>query len=376
MSANLDPSHIAVVNTTISQYVKGAEDNTIRRRILLAHLRKNGKITYGNSGTSLTWQIEFSQPPMRQLGDAGEITFAEHVAYKQATLPWRGYVITDLLTEKQRLENRGAQALVNLYKSKTDNMIKSFNAGINAQFYVDGNATGNENAIHGFKSCLGYSAPASTDLIATPNDSYAGLTTNLATYGGTWSAARSSTETPQFPNATLAKDWPYGSGESEYDFCAPKILNSTSSNWGTGSTSWSDNCQRVISRANIWMRSTGGDGGAPILFLFGSDMFSGIRDYYEAKTRVIVPHKESEDLGFSDVFNIDGCGVGYDFDCPSSQGFGLKIAEIELACMYDNMFAVDGPEKFMRTNSYLTKLGFFGNMKLKPKHMAYIAALA
>lgn len=370
MSANLDPEHIAVLTTTISQYAKGAEDNTIRRRILLAMLRKNGKITYGNSGTSLTWQVEFSQPQMRQLGDAGEITFAEHIAYKQCTLDWRGYVITDLLTEKQMLMNRGPEALVNLYKTKTDNMIKSFNAGINAQFYVDGNASGNENAIHGFGSCLGYSNAAAGNLIATPNDTYAGLSTNLGTYGGSWTAAGTA------PNATLAKDWPYGSGDSEYDFFAPKILNATSSAWGTGSTTWSDNCERVISRANLWLRATGGDGGAPIMFLFGTDMFAGIRDYYSAKQRIIVPFKEAEDLGFTDTFNIDGCGVGYDFDCPAASGYGLKIAEMELACMYDSLYAVEGPEKYMRTNSYLTKLGFFGNMKLKPKHMAYIAALA
>lgn len=376
MSANLDPEHIAVVSTTISQYAKGAEDNTIRRRILLSLLRKNGKITYKNSGTSMTWQVEFSQPPMRQNGDAGEITFAEHVAYKPCTLDWRGYVITDLFTEKQMLMNRGPEALINVYESKAKNMIKSFDSGINAQFYIDGNATGNENAIHGFKSCTGYTTPAATDLIGTPNDSYAGLTTNLATYGGTWTAARSSAETPQFPNATLAKDWPYGSGTSEYDFYSPKIVNSTSSNWGTGSTSWSDNCERVISRTNIWLRSTGGDGGAPIMFMFGSDMFSGVRDYYSAKQRIMVPHKESEDLGFGDTLNLDGCGIAYDFDCPASSGFGLKISEIELACMFDSLFSVEGPEKDMRTGSYLTKLGFFGNMKLKPKHMAYIAALA
>lgn len=376
MSANLDPEHLAVVTTTISQYAKGAEDLTIRRRILLALMRKYGKITYGNSGTSMTWQVEFSQPQMRQHGDAGEITFSEHTAYKQLNLDWRGYVITDLLPEKQRLANRGPQALVNLYKSKTENMIKKFNSGINGQFYVDGNASGNEAAIHGFESCLGVTTPAATDLIGTPNDTYAGYSTVLGTYGGTWTANRTTAETPRYPNATLAKDWPWGSGSSEYDFLAPKIVNATSSNWGTGSTAWKDNCEKALRRANLWLRDTAGDSGAPIMFLFGSDYYGDIQDYFSAKQRIMVPHKESEDLGFSDTMNFDGAGIAHDFDCPAMTGYGLKIGEMELACMYDSLFAVEGPEHDIRTGNYLTKLGFFGNMKLQPKCMAKIAALA
>lgn len=377
MSANLDPEHIAVLTTTISQYVKGAEDHTIRERLLLAYMKKYGRISKNNSGTSMTWQVEYSQPQMRQLGDAGEMTFAQHTAHKQATLDWRGYVITHQMSERQRLMNRGPEALVNLYAEQTPKLIKKFNDGLAGQFYVDGNASGNENAIHGFDSCTTGANAAAGNLIATPNDSYAGLTTNLGTYGGSWTANRASTESPRYPNATLAKDWPYGSGSSEYDFWAPKLVNSTSTAWGTGSALFKDNCDRVIRRTNIWMRSTGGTGNAPTLFIFGPDMYADVEEFYAAKERIIVPHAETENLGFSGKsMQVNGTAVVFDFDCPASSGYAVKVSDIELCCLYGSMYDVKGPEFDIKTNAYLTRLGFFGNMKFNPKNIAKISALA
>ncbi len=377
MSANLDPEHIAVLMTTISQYAKGAEDATIRERLLLSYLKKYGKISKNNSGTSMTWQVEYSQPPMRQLGDAGEITFSEHVAHKQATLDWRGYVVTDQLPEKQRLMNRGPEALVDIFKTKTDRLIKKFQDGIGGQMYIDGNASGNENALHGFDSCTTGANAAATNLIATPNDSYAGLTTNLGNYGGSWTANRASTEDPRYPNATLAKDWPYGSGSSEYDFWSPKLVNSTSTKWGDGTADFKNHCDRVIRRTNIWMRSSGGSGNAPTLFLFGADMYADIEDFYAAKERIIVPHAETENLGFGGKsMQVNGTAVIFDFDCPASAGYALKVSDIELCCLYGNLFDVKGPEFDIKTNSHLIRLGFFGNMKFNPKNIAKISALA
>ncbi len=376
MSANLDPEHLAVITTTISKYAKGAEDATIRQRKLTSYIKKRGNIKYGQSGTSLTWQVEYSQPQMRQMGDAGEITFAEHNAFKQATLDWRGYVITDQMTEKQKEINKGPEALINLFGTKTQRMIKKFNDGLNAEFYVDGNATGNENRLHGFGSCTGAANTAAGNLIATPNDTYAGLVTNLANYGGTWSANRTTAESPRYPNATLAKDWPWGSGTSEYDFWAPKLVNASSTAWGTGgSTYFKDNCEQIIRRTNLWLLSTG-NGGSPAFF-FGPDWYGDIMTYYSAKQRIMVPHKETEDLGFAgESINIDGTGIVFDFDCPAQCGYGLKLDDIELHSLYSGLFNVRGPEFDIQTNSYLTRLGFFGNLKFNPKNVAKITSQA
>jgi len=374
MSANLDPAHVEVLATTISDYSKGAEDNTIRNRPALAYMRKYNRFEFGCSGTSSTWQVKYKKPPISQAGDDGNIQFNVNNNHKQATLPWRGYQGTDRLTELQRQENKGLQALVSLYETKVDDLISSFEDTFPSQFYVDGNATGYESAFHGLGSFTAAANSAAGNMVSTPNDSYAGLTTNLGNYGGTWSANRSSAETPQYPNATLAKDWPWGSGTSEYDFWAPKLLNATSTAW-TGSTKFQDNCEEIINRATLWLNSTGGAAG-PMLCLFGSDLFGDIRKFFSARQRQIVPHKDSEDLGFGDSLNLNGAAIIHDFDCPASSGFCFRVNSVKARFLYKKMFELKGPEYDISTNSYLMLLNCYGNFKFSPKHVCKIYGYA
>jgi len=374
MSANLDPAHVAVLATTVSEYSKGAEDLTVRNRPLLSYARKYNRFQYNCSGTSSTWQVKYKQPPISQAGDDGNISFNVNTAYKQATLPWRGYQGTDRLTELQKQMNKGLPALINLYEGKVDELIQSFNDTFPSQLYVDGNASGYENAFHGLNSFTGAANSAATNLVSNPSDSYAGLTTNLGTYGGTWTANRSSSESPQYPNATIAKDWPWGSGTSEYDFWAPKLVNTTGTGW-TGSTKFQDNCEEVINRTSLWLASTGGSDG-PMLGVFGGDMFGDIRKFFAARNRQIVPNKEATDLGFGDTINLNGVALIHDFDCPASSGFMFRVSAMKLKFLYSKMFEIKGPEYDIHTNSYLMLLNCYGNAQFSPKHVAKLNAYA
>jgi hypothetical protein len=78
---------IGVINTTKPQYMKGASDLTIRKRLFFSMLKKKGRITYNNSGYEFRWQVEFSQPTMHQHGDGSMIDFTNHQAFQQAVLP-------------------------------------------------------------------------------------------------------------------------------------------------------------------------------------------------------------------------------------------------------------------------------------------------
>ena len=60
---------IGIINTTKPNYMKGASDLTIRKRLFLAMLRRKGKISYNHAGYENRWQLEFSQPTVTQHGD-------------------------------------------------------------------------------------------------------------------------------------------------------------------------------------------------------------------------------------------------------------------------------------------------------------------
>lgn len=360
-----------VINTTAPKYLKGAADLTFRKRLLLALLRKYGRIRTGESSYQCTWDVEFDQPPVRQFGDAGDQTFSRHDVYRQLTIDWRGYTTTDQMTKKEYLMNKGMQAIIDRYDRIIPNLVKSLTDTFGGEFFIDGYASGNTNRLHGLESFLGDGTTVAADLVAQPSDTYGTRSTALANHGGSWS-----TDLSTSPNAAVATDWPEGSGDVKYDFMSPKLVNYSSTSWGTSSTSWEDNCERALRKTTIWLHRTGGQEGRPTCYLLSSDLFADFQNFQAARNRIIIPHKESEDLGFSDALNFDGVAVKYDYNVPAGVGYGLNINQMELSSIDDVLFRPDGPEWDIKTKSWLFEVGFFGNLRYQPKYFSRLAAYA
>lgn len=365
---------IAVKNTA-KKYLKGAADFTIRKRFLWAYMQKHGRIKTGGSGADCNWNVEAREPEVRQNGDAGQQVFAEHDAYEQLVIDIRGYVATDRLTLKKKLMNDEPLAIVNLYDTKLPKLTKSMRNNLGGELYIDGNAAGNENRLHGLKSFMGRGACASTDIVAEPDDTYAGKSTKLKALGGSWSTQLGS---GKFPNATIATDWPYGQGTSEYDYIAPKMLNLTSTRWPSGSAVVRDNLPFALRRARTWCsRLTQQDeDDAPFLHLLSSELYDDFEDYMEAKFRVIVPHKGAQDLGFDNVLNFNGSMVKHEFDTPAGEGYGINVNEMSLFTIHDDLFYSFGPDWDMESLSYLFLCGLFGNERYNPRAFSQYGSYA
>lgn len=362
------------INATAQRYLKGASDQTIRRRLLLALLRKYERMTFGYSGYSVKWDVEYSEPEVRQFGDSGNQVFNAHDAYRQLEINCRGLTATDKLTKKQRHQNSGEDAIVNLYDTKIGKLIKALRNRVGASLYKDGHAANNENELAGIESFMGQDGnTVAADLVANPSDSYGegAVSTALNALGsGTWS---SDLGTGNFPNATIAKDWPYGTGSTEYDYIAPKLVNYGSSSWNTGSSEWEDNCEKVLRAANQWCRRLGGDDGAPMCHMLATELFTGFQNFMSARNRNIIPHKEAEDLGFGDALNFDGTIVKSEYNTPAGVGYGLSIEEMELISWQDELFEPDGPEWSIKDKAWLFEVGMFANLRFNPKHFAKYA---
>ena len=359
---------IGIIETTRHKYMKGASDLTIRRRLLLAMLKRRGRIFYNASGDECRWQVEFSQPPVSSYNDSGVIDFSNHDAYRQLGVDWRGYIATDSMSMKQQRMNRGDEALVKVFQNKQNNLSKSLDNNFAGEMYRDGSAVGRENAIHGAETFMGDDgATVVGDRVARPDTTYGetALSTAPGAYGGTWSSDGTA------PNATIGTDWPDGQGDSEYDFLMPKLINWGSTAWGTSSALWEDNCWRVISQTITWLTTTGGDDGMPTLIPLASNLFQGYKNAQETKTRINIPHKESQDLGFGMVLNQDGVGIYPDYDCPIDTGYAFNLSTIAIYSLFPELFWMEGPDRDPRTGwSYLWGTGFYGNATYQPKHAA------
>jgi len=361
---------IGIIHTTRPKYLKGASDLTIRNRLLLSMLRQKGRIETNASGDECKWQVEHSQPAVNSYADGGLIDFSNHDAFRQLSIDWRGYVATDTLSKKQNAMNAGDEQLINLFQTKSNRLSKSLRDNFCAELYKDGEATGRENSVHGLETFMDTGTTVAADRIAQPSDSYGlgAMSTALGNQGGSWTSNLST-----YPNANAATDWPDGSGDSEYDYLSPKILNWSSTNWDSGgSTDWETNCWRVIGQAITWLTSTGGQDGSPDICVLAPNLFQEYKNKHESIRRVTIPHKTAQDLGFAgNTLNQDGVAIQPDFDCPANTGYMINLDTVTLSSLMPELFWMEGPDKDARTLwSWLWGVGFFGNAKYQPKHTA------
>ncbi len=359
---------IGVVNTTAPKFLKGAADQTIRKRLLLAMLERRGRLTFNNNSISLTWDVQIAEPPVEAYGDGGVVNYARRDLYRQLTIDSRGYVGTDAMTEKEKLMNDGDVAIVRRY----DRIIPTLTMGIRNKFggelYVDGNASGNENRLCGAETFLAETTPDADDIIAAPNDVYGGSNTDIQDNGGTWSQVLGA---GNYPNDGIGYDWPEGSGDSEFDALSPKLANWSSTGWGTASTGWADNCERVIRRTVQWLALTAGAYGAPNCGLMAGDMMTGFKNKMAADRIITIPHPEASDLGFPETLLFEGLALKSEFGIAVNTAYIFNTDEMELMSLDKDLFSSRGPAWDPKTYSYLFSVGFFGNMKYRsPRYFA------
>lgn len=360
---------VGIVHTTRPKYQRGWTDMTTRNRLRLAMMRMRSRFETNQSGTHCQWQIQHDRPRSIPYADGVPVDFGQHDNYRTLSIDWRGIVNPDSMTMFQQAQNKGEEALINMFQNKLNDCNKALQEDIGVDMYLDGEATGRENNIHGLETFLGEDPTiVAADLIAKPSDTYGlgALSTVPGADSGTWS---SSLAVP--PSAVLANDWPFGSGSRSYDYNSPKLVNWSSSSWGTGSTEWEDNCWRVISQAIIWLTTLGGKDGMPTICSLSSDLWSGYKNHHEVVRRINVPHKEAWDLGFRDTLNQDGVAIHCDFDCPVQTGYIENLNHVTVSSIMPQFIWSKGPEQEPRSFwTWLMAAGFFGNLKYRPKHVA------
>lgn len=365
--------HLALVKSTAPLYLKKASDLTMRRRLWMSLLKRYGGIEKNANSHSLVWNVEYSQPEVRQYSDAGDLEFNEHDALQQLTVDVRGYTATDRVTEKQKLMNAGSQQIDDIYKNKTDRLLKRVNQVLCGELYIDGNLSANANRFLGINSFLGDDgATVAADRIARPSDTYAGRSTAPGNDGGSWSSGGT------VYNATMANEFPFGTGDTEYDYLMPLLVNTTSTSWRSGAT-FRDNCEELLRFARIAQVNRGAkaeDQSVPFVHMLSAELYADFLNFYASRNRQTVPHAEAANLGFGDTMNFEGDMVHYEYDCPSGEGYGIVPSMMELFHVGDQLINSRGPEWAISKMAYLYLIYVFGNLRFQPKFFSKYKAYA
>jgi hypothetical protein len=347
-----------VLQTTIAEYLLGAEDNVVRTRKILALAKAKSRITFNHSGKELDWGIRYKRRGIEGYADGMTLSFGRSDVFKRATLPWRGYTMTDMVTKKEKLMNRGKPALIKYVSELVDAMMDDFGEAFNGQLYIDGNASGNELLLHGIESFFGTSG--TTGKVGTPADTYAGLSTAPGTYGGAWTGT-----------------WPGGTGDPEYDFWSPVVVDYTNTNFAATTKTWPNTCVEAIRFGILKAKRNDSKKGMLDLVIHDQDLYEQFVTSLDSKETIEVKTGPGEptlrNLGWGDTIWFEGCEHTWEFGVPTDsagekQSYGLNFDQMELCSLQDRLFVSEGPFYDEASLSDRFAIHMFGNLKFNPRY--------
>lgn len=362
-----------VIATTIQNYLRETEQATFRKFKVWALLEGSGNVVMNQGGTNLNWQVRYRNQPVT--GNNGETprVFARQNIFTTATLPYRGYQVTDSIYKREMLENRGQAALINVAGGMATRLEESMTQHLSKEVYIDGGKAGNELRFHGLESLFAIDGTVKIsdgtkqtanagDMFGWPADNYAGLNTGLGAMAG----------------SQLEGVWPNGVCDPEYDYWSPIVVNYTSTAFKGATATWADNCV-VATREGIHQAKRNDTKESQIdLVVLDRKMYIEYMNKLDSRERALISDNTGlKAYGFNDAFRQDGVDISTEYGVPAGCGYGLSIGNMELYCMEDTLLTSEGPFYNEDTQAYRFVVSVLANLKMKsPRNFFKLQAIA
>jgi hypothetical protein len=365
------------IATTMSEHIREVEDAMLRNYKFSAMLQSDGRIEYNCAGRGFDWRVRFRNHPME--GNTGETTrtFDRKNLYKTAILDWRGYQATDAISERELQEAKDSKnALIKVIDGFGDRIKKSMEQGLAQQYLVDGNASGNEKFWHGLESFFGATQTVNSstgaartanagDFVGYPNDTYAGLNTNLGDAGGS-----------QYSGSV----WPNGNADVEYDYWTPLLVNYTCTGFGGTADTWVAQGDEAMRFGIIHSQRNESEGLPLDMIWLARNLYYDFLNLIDGKEQIITTaDTKMKGLGFGNSVMFDGVEVTWDTAIANNVGYGLNFKNIKLRCMYDSVVTVTKDDVFYDPyTQYINACAkHLGNLKFKsPRNFVKFLTLA
>ena len=359
--------------TTLTLHLKEEEQTTFRKFKVFAALQANGNVAMNQGGRGFDWQVRYRNVPVSSYTGESPRVFSRHALWQRANLPYRGYTVTDQITKREMLENRGQAQLIDVAGKMATRLKESIEEHLAKEVFIDGNAAGNENRWHGLESMFSVNgtvnvstgaqrAANAADPFGFPNDEYAGLKCGLGQYAGSQLAPGS---------------WPAVPVDPEYDFWAPLVCNYTSTFFGGATATWKDQCIEAIRTSVNHAKRNDTKENQIDMILLDRALYIQFLNRLDSRERAIVTKANGlKSYGF-DTVEIDGIEVASDYGCPPGVGYALSIGNMEMKVMTGQLLEAEGPYYNEELSSYRYAVSVLANIKMKsPRNFVKFAALA
>lgn len=362
------------IGTTLTLHLKEEEQTTFRKFKVFAALQANGNVAMNQGGRGFDWQVRYRNIPVSTYTGESPRVFARHALWQRANLPYRGYSVTDQISKREMLENRGQAQLIDVAGKMSNRLRESMEEHLAKEVFIDGYASGNENRWMGLESMFAVNgtvnvatgaqrAANAADPFGFPNDEYAGLKTGLGQYAGSQLATGS---------------WPRVPADPEYDFWAPLVCNYTSTAFGGATATWKDQCIEAIRESVNHAKRNDTRENQIDMILLDRTLYIQFLNRLDSRERAIVSKTNGlKSYGFGDVVEIDGIETASDYAVPSGVGYALSIGNMEMKVMTGQLLEAEGPYFNEELSAYRYAVSVLANIKMKsPRNFVKFAALA
>lgn len=391
MSLALPATSIA----TASQYLEGATDVTLRKRLLMGWLDKAGRIRRNATGKDYNWLIKFKNAQAQPYTPGQPINFNNDNYNIAASVTPEWFFTSSGMDVTDELMNSGSVAIVQNYFQRVKELASAMEIYIAKALYTDAATAAGASRPIGLGTICKKSLSITTDntcRVAAPisGATYAGIDLSLGSQGGSWS-----TNAAVKMNPNLGTDWPDGQGDptNAYDGTSPRLYNENTSRWASLTASattsdWRTNCISMLSRANTDLRMNSTESMMPNIHLSGSERHQAIKDALRLSFRdMMTTNKASENLGYYETLDFEGAAIELDHECPADRTYSICAESIEVfffgmpndskardAGMSPNaqritggIFATYGPERPAGSLQTVWLLFAGGNTRFQPK---------
>jgi hypothetical protein len=359
-------SWAGLINTTIPQYIPGvAERNIFRNRKTWALIRQKGLIFTDGSGTQQDWKVEYREAPIRPFGADTGLVYARINRWFTAQLEWRGYALTDAMGLMEQAQNKGQQAIINVFGQKAESLMNDATRKLGDELYVDGTITDNSLRFHGVPSFLSYTIDSNTYTTdrgvthrptALPAAFYANRSCVLGALGGSWQGL-----------------WPDGQGDTEYDAWSPKITHYGSDYFGATPT-WDANGHPALAYHIIHSYDNNegmgleGTTGLDLITMSPRMYFSWTQNL-EEKERINVTQRNTllNQLGFGPVTQYMGVDVTWEYKNPENEFYSWNFDALRVTSLMPQLFTPYGPFKDPHTLGDMWAIVILGNIRCNPR---------
>lgn len=359
--------------TILRRFVRGYEPTLLRRVTLLAVLESLGLIETGVSGDGIDWAVEYQRASITANAGATPLNYDPIDRYLRAYLDIRGYVVTDAMGKREYVKGKGTEALIKYFPKMSVNLMDDMRRGIGGvELFVDGDAAGNSERIHGLLSFLRFDttqtisrtdgtarAADAADYVYMPDGSYAGLDMDPGAYGGSWGTGWP-LETPSTENNSV----------DTFDFYTPIGVKVTSTSFGGATPTWKDQHRQAMLYMASALQKDDTDGDT-MLGLLNRNWFREAKESLIVKERAMINQNNVvTKLGLAgDSLEIDGITYKPEFGCPARKGLVVNASKVGIHSYQGKLFMSEGPDYHKQTREYRASVDMLGNMTTQsPKY--------